>query len=267
MKKGKPKEKSQSQTTAEAPEGLARRTFLTGLAVTLPIAAAVATPALASPGVSRNEIDRLYEERTELAARSRELVDQYKAAEASMPSWAQAGCEPRTGAFSGWPAICDVDGVPSTRFVRQRPSPTDIRKDCEELLRDLGESKRSAVRAEYRHRMRELIARLRLQREEKRRVGLPDLEAQLEAVADRMFDLDDGLQKLEVPPEHMPRKAAAVLLITSHLDHHGDKRLGTGALVTLDALRPFLTGLISEHAEYVVANPNELMATMPFWPG
>jgi hypothetical protein len=182
-----------------------------------------------------------------------------------MPSWARAGCEPRTGAFSGWPAICDVDGVPSTRFVRQRPSPTDIRKDCEELVRRLGEDKRSAVRAEYRHRMRELIARLRLQREEQRRVGLPDLEAQLEAFGDRIFDLDDRLQKLEVAPMDVPQKAAAVLLITSHLDRHRNKRFGDSA--TLDRLRPLLTGLIGEHAEYAAANPYELMATMPFWPG
>jgi hypothetical protein len=34
-----------SQTTADTPQGLARRAFLTGLAVTIPIAAATATPA------------------------------------------------------------------------------------------------------------------------------------------------------------------------------------------------------------------------------
>jgi hypothetical protein len=257
----------QQLPTAPAPEGLARRSFLTGLAVTLPIATTVAVPALAAPGASRTEIDDLYAERTELAAQSRALVEAYRAAEAAMPWWAQTGCEPRTGAFSGWPAICDEDGNPSTRFVRQRPSPIDIRKDCEELLRYLGEDKRAAVRGEYRHRMRELIARLRLQREEKRKVRLPDLEAQLEAIGDQIFDFDDRLQKFEVPPEHMPQKAAAVLLITSHLDHHGDRSLGTSVLATLDALRPFLTGLISGHAEYAAANPYELMRTMPFWPG
>jgi hypothetical protein len=38
-----------TQTIAEAPQGLARRAFLTGLAMTVPIAATIATPALASP--------------------------------------------------------------------------------------------------------------------------------------------------------------------------------------------------------------------------
>jgi hypothetical protein len=38
-----------SQTTAKAPQGLARRAFLAGLAVSVPIAAAIATPALAAP--------------------------------------------------------------------------------------------------------------------------------------------------------------------------------------------------------------------------
>jgi hypothetical protein len=251
------------QTTAEAAEGLARRTFLTGLAVTLPIAATVATPALAVPGASRSEIDVLYEERTELAARSRALGDAHAAAEASMPSWAQPGHEPRTGVFSGWPAICDEDGIPSVRFVRQRPSPTDIRKDCEELVRSLGEDKRSAIRGEYRHRMRELVARLRRQREEEQKAGVPELAAQHFQISERIFDLDDRLKELEVPVAHVLQKAAAVLLITSHHDRCRDNSFGISA--TMEALRPFLTGQVREHADYVAEHPDDEMWSMPFW--
>jgi hypothetical protein len=259
---------------APAPEGLPRRSFLTGLAVTLPIAAAVAVPALAAPGASRSEIDALYAERTALAARSRELCEQYKTAEASTPWWAQAGHEylrgdgTWTGGIVGWPAI-DDDRKPSHSSVMflKRPSPHTISKDFESDLRFFGETRRPEIRAKYRRRMRELIARLRCQREEERKVGLPELDAQMDAIADRILDLYDRIKNLDVPPADVPQKAAAVLLITSHLDRGRNACLGTSATHTLDTLRPFLTGLISEHAEYAAANPYEPMATMPFWPG
>jgi hypothetical protein len=46
------------KTTAEAPQGLARRTFLAGVATTIPIAAATATAALAGPE-AQSEMDNL----------------------------------------------------------------------------------------------------------------------------------------------------------------------------------------------------------------
>jgi hypothetical protein len=257
-------------STTPAPASLARRSFLTGLAISLPIATAAATHALAAPGASRSEIDDLYAERTELAARSRELREQYDAADASMPWWARSGHEllrgdgKWTGAVVGWPAI-DNDELPShsTVFFKKRLSPFCIRKRFEEDLRFFGEKQRPEIRATYRRRMRELVARLRRQREEEQKAGLPDLEAQLDAISERVFYLDDRLKNLDVPPAEVLQKAAAVLLIASNYDRHGDDSFGSSA--TLDALRPLLTGQIREHADYATENPDDDMWSMPFW--
>jgi hypothetical protein len=256
--------------TAPAPAGLARRSFLTGLAVTLPIAAAVAVPVLAAPGASRSEIDELYAERTALAARSRELREQYDAAEASMPWWAQPGHEllrgdgTWTGGFVGWPAIDDGRTPPHHIVTFQmRPSPQTIARDFDRDLRFFGEKQRPEIRAKYRRQMRELVARLRLQRAEEQKVGLPGLMAQMDAIDDRLLEIDDRLENMHVLLADVPQRAAAVLLIASIYDRARNDSFGASA--TLDALRPALTGQIREHADHVAANPNDEMRTMPFW--
>jgi hypothetical protein len=72
-------------------------------------------------------------------------------------------------------------------------------------------------------------------------------------------DDDDG----EVSPADVPQKAAAVLLIASNYDRGGDDNFGDSA--TLDALRPFSTGQVREHADYAATNPDDEMRSMPFW--
>jgi hypothetical protein len=258
---------------AQAPQGLARRSFLAGLAVTLPAGAIAATPALAAVGASRSEIDDLYAERTELAARSRIVAAQHKAAEASMPWWAQPGPSLLrgdgrwTGTSVGWPAI-DNDKLPShpDTMFNKRPSPSDLRKNFDIRLRMCGkltEAHRTEARGLYIQSMRELAARRRRQREEEIKVGLPDLEAQLDAIGERLGEIDDRLQDLTVSPADAPQKAAAMLMID--LNGHWKNDTAFGCSVTLGALRPFLTGLISEHAEYAQANCLKRVDAMPFW--
>jgi hypothetical protein len=99
-----------------------------------------------------------------------------------MPWWAQAGHEylrgdgTWTGGVVGWPAI-DDDRKPSHPthifMLQKRPSPHTISKDFESDLRFWGEKHRPEIRAKYRRRMRELVARLRRQREEEQKAGLP----------------------------------------------------------------------------------------------
>jgi hypothetical protein len=256
--------------TAPAPAGLARRSFLTGLAVIVPIAAAVAVPALAAHGASRSEIDKLYEERTELAARSRALREAYDTAEASMPWWAQAGHEylrgdgTWTGGFVGWPAIDDDRKPPHYAVTFQmRPSPRTISRDFERDLSFFGEKQRPEIRAKYRRQMRELVARLRLQRAEEQKAGLPGLMTQMDAIDQRLLEIDDRLENMDVLLADVPQRAAAVLLIASIYDRGRNDSFGASA--TLDALRPVLTGQIREHADHVAANPNDEMWSMPFW--
>jgi hypothetical protein len=216
---------------------------------------------------SREGIDALYEQRTELAAQSRELREQHNAAEASMPWWAQPGPSHLRGDGSwwgtdvGWPAI-DNDRFPSfaTAMLLKRPSPSDIRKDFEFGLRTWGEKHRPEIRAAFRRRMRDLVARIRRQREEELRVGLPAIEAQLE----QLGEIDEKIENLSVTPAGAAQKAAAMILITSLYDHWRNTDC-FGNTATLVALQPFLTGQIREHVDYVIAHPDHEMWAMPFY--
>jgi hypothetical protein len=256
--------------TPEAPAGLARRSFLAGLATTIPIAATAATSALAASDASRDAIDALYAERTALADRSCILNAQLKAAMDSLPWWAQPGpCYLRgdgtwTGHVVGWPAI-DDGRTPSSAsaMILKRPRPSDIRQDFEFSLRIGGEKRRPEFRALYRKRMLALVARLRRQRDERRQAGLPTIEDETNALGERLGEIDDRLEGLEVQPADVPQKAAAVLLIALNYDRGCNDSFGGSA--TLDALRPLLTGQIREHVDYVIAHPEDELSTMPFW--
>jgi hypothetical protein len=252
------------------PSNSSRRTFLAGLATTVPIAATAATSALAAAGASRDAIDELYAERTELAVRSRALREQWEVAEARMPWWAQIGPSRLRGDGEwegtdvGWPAV-DDNKLPSSPgcMFNKRPSPWDIRREFKNKILRYGEKYRPEYRAQYRQQMRNLVERLRRQREEKLRVGLPAIEQELDAIGERIGEIDDRLENLEVEPADAPQKAAALLLIASNYDRDRDDSFGASA--TLDALRPLLTGQVREHANHAVTNPDDEMWSMPFW--
>jgi hypothetical protein len=250
---------------------LARRSFLAGLAVAVPIGATAATAALASPGAARSEVDQLYEKRTELAAQSRELREQYRAAEASMPWWAQPGPSHLRGdgiwrgTDVGWPAVDDDKLPPRADFMlNKRPSPSDIKGDFDAQIRHWGDKRRPEIRAVYRRRMRDLISRLRLQREEEQKAGIAKISAQLDAIGERLSEIDERIENLNVAPADAAQKAAALILITSLYEcWQSNDEFGNTA--TLVALQPFLTGQIREHVDYVIEHPDHEMWAMPFY--
>jgi hypothetical protein len=254
----------------EAAVGLARRSFLVGLAVTVPIAVTASTGAPGAPSASRSEIDDLYAERTELAARSRTLTEQHKAAEASMPWWAQPGRKyvrsdgQWVGEKVGWPAIDDGELPPNpSTWINKRVSPFEIRKD---FTIDANRASMSPdeARVRYRRRMRGMIARLRRQREEEAKAELRQFRDQLDAIGERLGEIDKKIENFSVSAANAAQKAAAVALITSLYDHR--RRTDCfGNSATLVALQPFLTGQIREHVDYVIEHPYLEMGAMPFY--
>jgi hypothetical protein len=89
------------------------------------------------------------------------------------------------------------------------------------------------------------------------------IDDELLATGRKIGEIDDRLENLTVSSSDVPQQAAALLLITANYEHKRNETFDGSA--TLDALRPFLTGQISEHAEYAVANSGELITSMPFW--
>jgi hypothetical protein len=260
------------KTTTEAPQGLARRTFLAGLAITVPIAATAATPAAAASGASRDAIDQLYAERTTLAERSRIFTAQWKAAEASMPWWAQPGPTTLrgdgtwTGQHVGWPAIDDGRAPSSaSAMILKRPRPSDIKEDFNLSLRLWGEKHRPEIRAFYRKEMLALVDRRRRQRDAERQAGIAAIGHELDALGERLGEIDDQLENLEVELADVPQQAAAMLLIAANYDRKRYNRFGFGCSATLGALRPMLTGQVLEHADYAIEHRADEVQTMPFW--
>lgn len=226
--------------------------------------------AFATRESSSAEVDKLYEERTQIAARSRTLNEQWKAAEDSMPWWARPGHKyvrsdgTWGGESVGWPAIDDgkLSSHPN-QWINKRVTPHEIRKDR------VIDAKRASMRPEeaharYRRRMRDLITRLRRQREEEVKAGLQQLQDQLDAIGERLSEIDEKIENLSVTAAGAPQKAAAVILITSLYDHWR-KTDCFGNSATLVALQPFLTGQIREHVDYVVEHADAEMCAMPFY--
>jgi hypothetical protein len=262
-----------TNTCAVAPAvaaALARRSFLVGLAVTAPIAATASAEAFAAPMVSRSEIDDLYAERTKLTARSKTLKDQYRAAEDSMPWWAQPGQKyvrsdgQWIGEKVGWPAIDDgkLPSCPSI-WIDKRISPHEIRND---FAIDTETARMGPVeaRVRYRSRMRDMIARLRRQREEEAKAGLRQFRDRLNEIRESLKEIDKKIENSNVTAADAAQKVAAVTLIASSCDRRrSHEYLGNSA--TLVALQPFLTGQIREHVDYVIEHPYHEMSAMPFY--
>ena len=63
--------------------------------------------------------------------------------------------------------------------------------------------------------MRDMIARLRRQREEEAKAGLQHFEDQLDAIGERLGEIDDRLESLTVAAADAPQLAAALLLVST----------------------------------------------------
>jgi hypothetical protein len=96
-----------------------------------------------------------------------------------------------------------------------------------------------------------------------RRRGFLALMAEMDAIDQRLGEIDDRLENMDVLLADVPQRAAAVLLIASIYDRGRNDSFGASA--TLDALRPALSGQIREHADHAAANPNDEMWSMPFY--
>lgn len=228
-------------------------------------------PSASAAAPAASPIDRLYEERTALAARSRELKAAIEAATAALPWWARPGKQylRGDGTWSGvtvpWPAIDDGRKPTQPHYMQnKRPGPIDIKKDFQTLVRTWPEH-RDEIRRNCRDGMRRLVARIRAQREEEARVGLPAMHCKHDLLGERIGAIDDALENTPVQGGDIPQKAAAVLLIGSIYERRCDDLFGYGARAALEALLPCLRGQLHEHAEFVLANADTPLAEMPFW--
>lgn len=250
------------------------------IATTPAIAVATAVtivPALAGPAASDTmtesdaQIERLWIERTTLAAESRALWRAHQVAESQMPEWAAPGpmylCS--DGAFRGsevgWPRL-DPGRLPEGRaMINVRPSPHDIKRGFDTHMSVWGPCGAKAAQAAYDRRMADLNERQLRQRVEREKVGLPANEAQAEAVSERILDINEAIEHLA---GNSPTYFAVMLMlgltgenVRDALDCEG---LGTVARCILPRLRPQLSGLIARHVDDLIEHPSKLNGEREF---
>lgn len=238
-----------------------------------PVAAIVAAvPAFAVPITDQEEADALWRLYCEVATASAAAAADHSRAEAAMPIWARPG--PRytnsRGEFGGdvscWPMI--PNPTPSSNpgaFRLVRPSPASIKEDFDLVCRIWGSNARPRARATYRAKMRAFIARLRQQKEEKSKVGLPEINARWDALSDQR---DEIVKRLRYLP-HTPNAVAALILVevTGERGNDDEVFLDEQAIgpTALRFLLPMLSGRIAEDVASVLAGPDQLAGELAWW--
>lgn len=242
------------------------------LAAAPALALAAAVPALAVPVNDQEQADALWRQYRKTALAAATAAADHSRAEAALPIWARPG--PRyinsSGEFvdqvSCWPMIPNpLPPEIAGAFRLVRPSPVSIKEDFELACRISGPSVRPRARAFYRAKMRAFIARRRQQKEEEARVGLPEIDARLEALSDQRHEIRDRLRDLPRAPNAV---AALILLdVTCDASRDDDVILNKKAAgpTALRFLLPLLSGQIAEDVASVLANPSRPAGELAWW--
>lgn len=236
------------------------------LATTAAAVAAVA-PAVAVASSARAEIDALLERRIALDLNEQALGAQHRAAQATMPWWAQPGPSHirHDGTWTdddwGWPAIDNGELPRMGMLLNKRPSPSDLASEFESIVTFFPED-RARARGRYREQMRALVARVRRQRAEEEKAGLPAIDAQAEATEQEIIRINRQLRRIYVGQEDLPQKAVALILLDIIDQVSGDRVNDEFPLL---ALMPAVTGAVRGRAEQVIAHRGRTVRTLPFF--
>jgi HAMP domain-containing protein len=121
-----------------------------------------------------------------------------------------------------------------------------------------------------RSRMRTIIARLREREKLYEELNLNELDRQMTATCNSILAADEAIGELEQSPNVIAAELLASLGNDCDLTScsAGSSYCGTMAmaLVALRGLLPGLSGLIREHAAFMVNNPTLPLPAMPFAP-
>jgi len=247
---------------------LTRRSFMRSASIATAVASLPASTIPAEASAIAKLVGALVQELADTKRAARLNDDARRAAEAQVPKWARAGLQmlghegEGSGAFVGWPAIQNVtppENVESFRMVR--PGFSELRAEFQRAAWGAGNdaAQRAEARANHRKQVRSLIARLRAQRDEQAKVGLPEIEAQGDPIRERIEAICDEILDLEGVDE--PNVTAANILVSLSLDilptNIEDAFGGTLLHIrSLRAMRYQLSGPVAEHVAALLDAPH-----------
>jgi hypothetical protein len=198
-------------------------------------------------------LNALWIARCELSDREQKLSEQLSERTRMLPAWANVG--PRwlkhdgtyelDGGISGWPEV-ETPKPPQTlnSWALVRPGPEDIRRHYDNAISNF---RLPAVRAQYRAALRKLALRRRKQIRLRKELGLLDLEAELDRLAGKRWELED---KIEV---HRRSGSAHGLAAWFLVNADAYDELPGAHRVTLEWLLPYLSGAIADSTAALLA--------------
>lgn len=228
-----------------------------------------ASPALAIEPAN-SELQELWRRRAELIRASSEGSRAVKAAEAMLPTWAYNGpcyinsSGERCGMVVGWPELnMENFQLPTVAhaFKCVRYSVTDLKKEyqrtCETLRFKPYENPQ--LRASYRTKIRSVIARIREQRAEEKKVGLPALYKRSDEVIEELLNVEGRIR--QIADQCAFDGLAAVSMIERDYDCKYDRdgeveeegELGCVVRDVLQTIKPHLSGVVASDAERLLA--------------
>lgn len=231
-----------------------RRAFLSAGAAAATTVGVPATLAWARDGAD-DELEALWGRWRAQVAEGRRLSRLYHEASDRLPWWAAPGSAylPCKGDTNGWPAIQGVEPDENPMVRRMiRPGLGDLKDLLRHETAICGD--RSA-RARYRERVRALAFRRYAQKLERRKVGLPAIEAASDINCDACLDTAGAIEAL--PVTSFAIVTARLLVDFTYESSTNDPVIdfNNGTLVmTLKALRPHLRGLLARDVDWLVEN-------------
>ena len=258
-----------------------------------PLEVEVAAGARAAAGTVSavaEQIEALWREGREAARRRSAAMEEELRLTKALPWWAKdgPGLLRADGSFVidedgrevwhvGWPAIegpfvFTTDDP--TAAINIRPSPSGLagrwRSSAAAKL-PAGHPDRQRARARHRHEVRALVARLRRQRQLRAAAGIDALNAEYEALNERIWTIEDEIEAL-ARAEPNATAASACLLIALKYDmstHEGPISTMPDGLYylahTLSFLRPLLSGSIAADVAELLDNPERSVQEHPLW--
>jgi hypothetical protein len=238
-------------------EATNRRAVLGAILAAGAVASVPAAAAVASPGKDR--ANELWAARYALRQPYIDAVDEACRAEGLLPAWARPGPARLNpdgtldGPNVGWPAIQGAMPDPK-RVVVVRPNKYDLR--AQYRLEAIVEPE--AALARYRLSRRALEARLRVEDQERRRLGIPELWKVCARISAKRGRIEERIERLE---PSTPNATAAITFLEAiegaFFDRPALEQFEPHITTTLRFLRPSLTGLIRAHVDELFDRPDD----------
>lgn len=184
----------------------------------------------------------------------------YCAAIARLPWWAAVGPSYATrggllekGPVCGWPAVQTWE-APAYQIVQVliRPGPHDLKKRFDIEASMWGRERALPV---YRRKLRALAARLRAQKAEHEKAGVPAADASLDRASDELFAIEKAIEAL--PLSLTTGAATAFIRFTQELAKDGSVAGTSGSgefIICLGAMRPHLMGPFAADIDDMLGN-------------